>query len=176
MAKNGLIIGLGNDLRGSAGFACRVLDRLAREPFGASVQLYYPGDDPRCVGGPIYGADLVVVVGALPLGGPAGRLHVWSLSVFRRHMAWMIDEYLEVRFLAEAMARADLAGGLPENVCFLWMEAPGAKRPVTTDPAPKAVRKTARAVKEILVDHGFLPSWALAVIPIRRLDSLQAAP
>ncbi|MFP4037595.1 MAG: hypothetical protein ACLFUE_08755 [Desulfobacteraceae bacterium] len=46
----------------------------------------------------------MVVIDALPLGGPAGRLHVWSSDGFRRHMAWMADEYSEIRDFVKAMA------------------------------------------------------------------------
>ena len=70
--KKASILGLGNMSDGDFGVGCYVLEALAREPFKDSVQLFYLGDDPRCAGGLIYGADLVIIVGTLHLGGTAG--------------------------------------------------------------------------------------------------------
>lgn len=120
--KNALIISLGDVLNGDEGIGCYILEALAREPVKASVRLLYLGDDPRWAGGSIYAADMVIIVGAFHLGGPAGRMHTWSYKVFRQHMAWMADEYQLIRFLVQALSRADLSGGLPKDLSFLWIE------------------------------------------------------
>ena len=176
MMTKGLIIGLGNAFFGSDGFSLCVLESLAREPFSAAVRFLYPGDDPRRAGGWIYGMDWVVVVGLVSLGGPPGRLHAWPLSVFRQHILWMAEDFQEVRFLAESLARADLADGLPEDVWFMWMEAPATTRSGRPAEERRAVWRTTRAIKDRLIRRGFLPERASVVTPICRFDTIQPAP
>jgi hydrogenase maturation protease len=173
--KKGLIIGLGNALHKDGEFAWYVLESLSRETLSASVQFLYPGDDPRYAGGLIYDADFVVVVGTMNLGGPPGRLHAWPLSVFLQHIDWMTEDCQEVRLLVEAMSRADLAGGLPDDMWFLWVDAQGMNGCGASAQARRAVWKTTRAIKEMLIDRDFLPAKAMTVTPIYRFDSMQPA-
>ena len=173
--KTGLVIGLGDPLHGDEGFGWCVLEALSNEPWEKSVELIHLGDDPRWAGGLIHGADLMIVIDALHLGGPAGRLHAWSASVFERNMVWMIHEYRRIELLAEAMARADLAGGLPKERFFLWMEAQGTEGYGISPAARKAVWRAARAVKEKLVRGDLLPESALAVTPMGRFTPMETA-
>jgi hydrogenase maturation protease len=173
--KNGLIIGLGNSLYGGDEFAWHVLESLSRETLSSSVQFLYPGNDVRYASGLICDADLVVVVGTMNLGGPAGRLHVWPLSIFRRHISWMAEDCQDIRLLVEATARADFAGRLPEDMWFLWVEPQGINGCGVSVQVRRAVWKTTRAIKEMLADRDFLPARAMTVTPICRFDTIQPA-
>jgi len=173
--KSGLIIGLGDILQGDEGFGCYLLETLAREPLGASVQFAYLGDDPRCAGGLIYGADLVIIVGAFHLGGPAGRLHAWSYGVFRQHVLWMANEYQPIRFLVQALARAELAGAFPKDLSFLWIEPQVTEGFGMSSRARKAMWEAAQRIKQKLYESGFLPEKALTVSPIFRIETLGTA-
>ena len=62
----------------------------------------------------------MIIVGALHLGGLSGRLHAWSYRIFRQHLGWLAAEYRVIGFLVEALARAELAGGFPEEILFIW--------------------------------------------------------
>lgn len=172
----GLIIGLGNASYGGDAFSFHVLESLAREPFSAGVRFLCPGDDPRRAGGWIYGMDWVVVVGLASLGGPPGMLHAWPLSVFRQHLPWMAEDFQEVRFLAESLARADLAGRLPEDIWFMWMQAPANTWNGVPAEKRRAVWRTVRVIKDRLICGGFLHERASAVTAICRFDTIQPAP
>jgi hydrogenase maturation protease len=173
--KNALIIGLGDVLNGDEGIGCYILEALAREPVKASVRLLYVGDDPRWAGGSIYAADMVIIVGAFHLGGPAGRMHTWSYEVFRQHMAWMADEYQLIRFLVQALSRADLAGGLPKDLSSLWIEPYRTEGVDMSNRMRKAVWKAIHRIKQRLSSSGLLPQKALTISPILRIEPLVAA-
>ena len=174
--KSGLIIGLGNILNGDEGFGCCVLEALSNESLGTSVQLSYLGDDPRSAGGLIYGADLMIVVGTLKLGEPAGRLYAWSYPVFRQHIACMANEYQRIRLLIEALSRAELAGSLPKDFLFLWIEPRLTEGFGMSVQARKALWKTTRAIKQKLFENNLLPEIALTVSRIYRLEPIVAEP
>ncbi len=144
------IIGLGNILEGDLGVACHILETISLEPFEDSVQIMYAGDNPRYAGGLIYDADLLIVVGALFLGGPPGRLNKWNFNVFRQHLAWLAAEYLPIRLLIEAIARTELAGKLPQESLFIWIEPQLTLGYGLSIPAQKAVRKATMLIKQEL--------------------------
>ena len=52
--KKGLIIGLGNVLKGDFGIGCYILEALGLGLLGDRVELAYLGDDPRGAAGLIY--------------------------------------------------------------------------------------------------------------------------
>lgn len=134
------------------------------------------GDDPRWAGGLIYGADLMIVVGAIYLGEPAGRLYAWSYPVFRQHMAWMANEYRRIRLLVEALCRAELAGSLPKDFLFLWIEPQLTEGFGMSVQARKALWKTNRAIKQKLFENNLLPEIALTVSRIYRFEPIMAEP
>ena len=161
--KTGLIIGLGDIVKGDEGFGCHVLDTLSNEAIGTSVHLCYMGDDPRWAGGLIYASDFMIVVGTLHCGESVGRLHAWSYRIFQQHLTWMANEYREIRFLAEALCRAELAGNLPKDFLFLWIEPQLVEGFGISASAHKAVWKAVRTIKQKLFEHNLLPESALTV-------------
>lgn len=117
-----VILGIGKAFEGDFSVPCLVLEAFAQERLGEAVDLYYLGDDPRYSGGFFYGTDLAVVFTVLKLGAPPGSLHFWDMGVFRQHSPWIAEESVAVRYLDEALARVELAGGMPSRFFFLWVE------------------------------------------------------
>lgn len=67
----------------------------------------------------------IVVIGmgdVLNLSGKPGALHVWNAPVFWRHTPWMAGEFPMIHALTKALAITELAGGLPKQLCFLFIE------------------------------------------------------
>lgn len=116
------ILGLGDVLQGDRGVACFVLESMARQIENPAVQIAYFGDNPNYAGGLLYQADLAIVVGTLNLSGIPGGLHVWNGDVFKQHADWMIEEDPAIERLLAALARAELADGLPNKLLFIWIE------------------------------------------------------
>lgn len=161
--KNALIIGLGDVLKGDEGVGSFLIEILAQDIPGDSVHLTYLGDDPRWAGGLIHAADLVLIVGAFALGGPPGRFHMWSYKVFQRHVDWMANVYQTIQFLAQALARAELAGGLPKDLTFLWIEPYKIEGFGMSGQMRKAMWKGVGEIKQRLSARGLLPEKALKV-------------
>lgn len=157
------IIGLGNILDGDLGVACQVLETLYSEPFEDSVNIMYAGDDPRYVDGWICDADLLIIVSAFYLGGPPGRLNKWNYNVFRQHLPWLTAEYVPIRLLVEAIARAELADGLPKEFLFVWIEPQSTQGYGLSIPVQKAARKATMLIKQELFKRSCLPEKALRI-------------
>lgn len=164
--EKAIIVGLGNISDGDFGVGCYILEALALEPFEDRIQLLYLVDDPRCLGGIIYDVELVIVVGALPLGGQPGRVHKWSYRVFKQHIPWLSNEYRTIRFLVEALARTELAGGSPQELIFLWIEPESMEGYGLSRHVHKAIWKTTGAVKHTLFESDLLPEKNLGVTPM----------
>jgi hydrogenase maturation protease len=174
MIRSGLIIGIGDVLHGDLGFGCFALETLSREASGTPVQLFYLGDDPRCAGGLIYDADLLIIVGALHLGVSSGRLHAWSYRVFKEHLGWLAAEYEVIRFLVEALARAELAGGFPGEFLFIWIEPQLVNGYGLSSQAQKALRKATMFIKQKLFERSLLPEETLRITTMSRPERLDA--
>jgi len=168
--KRCLILGLGDVLRGDEGLGCYVLEALAGEPWSAPVFLAYAGNDARPAAGLIHGAQLVMVVGTFDLGGAAGRIHPWTFARFRSHLKWMADECPRVRLLASTLARAEMAGGIPEDICFPWIQPRLIEGYGLSREARRAMWKTVGRIKRRLFETGFLPQEALSVFPLLRVE------
>lgn len=159
-------MGLGNILNGDQGVGCHILEALSLEPFKDSVQLLYYGDNPQSAGGMIYDTDLLIIVGALTLGDLPGRLHRWDYRVFRQHLRWLIAEHRSIQLIAEAFARADLAGGLPPEILFIWIEPQFFEGYDLSALAKKASLKAVWMIKRKLSEAGLLPEKALRIHPL----------
>ncbi len=165
------IIGLGNLFKGDYGAGFHVLESLGREPLNDEVFIGYFGEDPRWAGGLLYGSDLAVAVGAFPFGGNPGMLHVWTYNVFLEHSDWMACDCREIEFLSHAILRADLAGGLPHEILFFWIEPLATEGVGLSKQVQKAVRRTASMIKQKLVDGDFLHEKALGVSRFLRMPT-----
>ena len=168
--KDVLIIGIGDAFHGDEGLACYVLEALSAEPWTGSVDLSYVGHEPRMVMGLISAADLVITVGTLNLGGPAGRLYSWTYPVFQRNIFWMVNEQEQVALLAEALAKVEMAGELPEELLFLWAQPQITHGYGMSSPLRKTVWKTIRVIKRKLFESGLLPEESLSVFPLVRIE------
>ena len=175
MTRNSAIIGIGDVFRGDEALGCYVVEALSRELRGAPVELTYLGDDPRWAGGFVHGADLAIIVGALDLGGPPGRLQVWNYNVFKQHQTWIADEGHRFRFLMEALTRLELADGLPGEILFLWVQPQVMEGYGMSNCLRKAVWRTIRVIKQTLVENDFLSREALSVSTLFRIESVPAA-
>ncbi|WP_319524017.1 hypothetical protein [uncultured Desulfosarcina sp.] len=140
------IIGLGDVLGGDHGAACYVLEAVAAKTDSESVQFAYMGNEPRFAGGLLYAADLAIVVGTMRLSGVPGGLHIWNGRVFKQHAAWMAETDPALRHLLIALARADLAGGFPEKLIFIWIEPQHTEGYTISKPVRGAVRFAARRI------------------------------
>ena len=140
------IIGLGDVLRGDHGAACYVLEAVAKEVVDECVQIDYLGNDPRFAGRLLYQADRAIVVGTLCLSGVPGGLHVWDGRVSKQHAAWMAEADTAFRHLLIALARADLAGGFPEKLLFLWTEPQFAEGYAISKPVRSTIQLSARLI------------------------------
>ena len=148
------IIGLGDVLRGDYGAACYVLEYVAAKTDSDDVQFAYMGNDPRFAGGMLYSADLAIVVGTMRLSGVPGGLHIWNGRVFKQHAAWMAEEDPALRHLLNALARADLAGGFPEKLIFIWIEPQHKEGYTISKPVRGAIRCAARRIFHELHELG----------------------
>jgi hydrogenase maturation protease len=150
--KKVVILGLGDVLQGDRGAACYALESVASETAGRSVHISYLGDNPSFAGGLLYKADLAIIVGTLRLSGVPGGLHVWNGSVFKQHADWMAAEDPVVHRLLSALARADLAGGAPEKLVFIWIEPQTMQGYKISRPVRRAIGMAVRRIrKELLV-------------------------
>ena len=150
--KKVVILGLGDVLQGDRGAACYALESVASETAGRSVHISYLGDNPSFAGGLLYKADLAIIVGTLRLSGVPGGLHVWNGSVFKQHADWMAVEDPVVHRLLSALARADLAGGAPEKLVFIWIEPQIMQGYKISRPVRRAIGMAVRRIrKELLV-------------------------
>nr|NJM04388.1 hypothetical protein [Desulfobacula sp.] len=68
-------------------------------------------------------------------------------DVFWRHAPWMAGEFPVIHGLTEALARTGLAGGLPGQLRFIFIEPRTSEGYTISDPVQKAVMK---AVQRIL--------------------------
>lgn len=160
------IIGLGNILDGDLGVACQVLETLSLEPFEDSVNIMYAGDDPRYAGGWIYDVDLLIIVGAFYLGGPPGGINKWDYTVFSQYLPWLAAEYAPFRLLIEAVARTELAGGLPKEFLFIRIEPLSTQGYGLSTPVQKAAWKATALIKQELFKRSLLPEKALRITSI----------
>jgi hydrogenase maturation protease len=168
--KSVSIIGIGDVLHGDEAFACYVLEALSWEPWKAPVQLAYVGQDPRRAMGIIGAADVAIIVGALNLNGSAGRLYHWTYSVFQRNISWVVDEHQQIGLLAEALAKVEMAGELPEELVFLWVQPHVIAGYGMSCQLRRAVWQTTRVIKRKLFEIGFLPEASLSVFPIVHIE------
>jgi len=66
--------------------------------------------------------DLVIIVSAFGLGGPVGKVYIWPYRVFKEHLSWIVTKHQVIRWLVQALATAELAGGFPTELLFVWIE------------------------------------------------------
>ena len=165
-SKSGLIVGLGNILRGDERFGCCLLEGLAQMPFGQNIQLTYLADDCRYAGGLIYGMEVVFFVGAFPLGGTAGRVYDWSYEDFRQRARWMGNECESLRFLAQTLAMSEMAGAFPKQIRFLWTEPRTTSGYGLSIAMRKPMHRAVRIIQRNFFECGLVPEKVSSLSPI----------
>jgi len=113
------------------------------------------------------------IVGAVSLEGPAGHIYCWDRETFQRNIPWFAFTSHSIESLVNALARAEIAGGLPGDMLFLWLEAKEVSGLGISKELRKALRKAAQIIKQHLFERRFLPETTLRISPIYRLDLLR---
>jgi hydrogenase maturation protease len=168
MMKKIAILGLGDMFQGDRGAAYYVLKSVANEISGEHIHISYLGDNPNYAGGLLYETDLAIIVGALNLSGVPGAMHVWNGRVFEQHAVWLAGEDPAIDRLLAALARADLAGGLPRKLLFVWIEPKETHGYQISKPVRGAIAMATRRIrKEIML---------LALDRIQSRQELASAP
>ena len=90
--KKASIIGLGNIFKGDLGVACYVVDALRQEPLGDAVELSYLGENSFYAGPFVCGTEFAIVVQAINMGGPPGRIHCWDKCAFEQNFHWFAGQ------------------------------------------------------------------------------------
>ncbi len=111
--KKASIIGLGNIFKGDLGIACYVVDALQQEPLGDFVELSYLGEASFYAGPFVCGTEFAIVVQAVNMGGPPGRIYCWDKCAFEQNFNWLADQDLSVRSLARGLLELRLAKSFP---------------------------------------------------------------
>lgn len=155
------IIGLGDISKGDFGMGCYAVELMAREPLGEAVHPIYMGNDPRCAGGFLYKTELAIIVGALDLTGVPGRRHEWPLTTFQAHAGWLKADQPWIGYLNEALARVELAGGMPKDLLFLWAEPAVRHGLVMSETMRRALWRIRRTIQYRLFEAGFRPGGSL---------------
>jgi hydrogenase maturation protease len=170
--KKASIIGLGNIFKGDVGVACYVVDALWQEPLGDSVELSYLGEDSFCAGVSVCGTEFAIVVQAVNMGGPPGRICCWDKCAFERNFHWFADQDLSMISLARGFARAALSEIFPYDLMFLWIEPKVVEGIGISPEMRKALRKAVKIIKDNLFQRGFLPESAYKLSSIHQLEVL----
>lgn len=161
MQKKAAIVGFGNIFGGDFGFGCYVVDALRQEPLGESIDLVYLAGDGSCTDAYIYGAQLVIFVQAMPLGGYAGAVSCWDKKAFFKNLPWLMNESISIHLLAKALTRMEMVGATPEELLFLWLEPGLTEGFGISGEVKKSMRKAIQIIKRKLVTNGFLPEETL---------------
>ena len=172
--KKGLIVGLGNVSDGDSGVGCYILEALGQGLLGDRVELAYLGDDPQCAAGLVYGMELVIVVSAFSLGGPAGKVYIWPYRVFKQHLSWIVAKHRVIRWLVQALATTELAGGFPTEILFIWIEPRITEGLGLCPEVRKAMWKVVVIIKEKLVEKRLLQRENLQVSPFLSVEAIAA--
>ncbi len=96
-----------------------------------------------------------------------GNAFEGDFSVLCLVLEALAEESVAVRYLEEALARVELAGGALSRFFFLWSEPLRTEGFSLSISARKAVWRALRAVKVILVEHGICPADVLKRIKNR---------
>jgi hydrogenase maturation protease len=170
--KKASIIGLGDISKGDLGVGCYIIEAFEQERLNDSIHLAYLAEDPRYAGAFFYEMNFAVIVGALNLEGAPGDIHCWSYKTFHKNTGWLVNEFPSIRLLIDTLTWIELAGKSPEELLFLWIEPKIKDGFGISKEVCKALRKTIQIIKKNFFERGFLPEYALEILPIYRLKLL----
>lgn len=174
--RRACVVGLGDILKGDLGAGCAVLEALSLELPEDSVDLFYLGNDSLYVDECVYGTGFSIIIQAIPLGWPKGKVCRWNLDTLRNNLYWLSDHSESTRLLARALARVEFVGGLPAELTILWLGAGSTQGLGLSKEACKAVRSAVEIIKSLLVTRGYLPERIRQLSIIHRLDLFDSHP
>lgn len=116
--------------------------------------------------------DLVIIVSAFSLGGPVGKVYIWPYRVFKEHLSWIVTKHQVIRWLVQALATAELAGGFPTELLFIWIEPRIIEGLGMCPEVRKAMWKMVGIIKEKLVEKRLLQRKTLQVSPFLSIEAI----
>ncbi len=164
------VIGLGNIACGDLGAGCYVIDALLQEPLGEAVDLWYLAEAGFYAGAHICGSEFAVIVQAVCMGGPPGKICCWDKGTFDRNLCWAADRVWSMMPLADGFARAALSETFPGELLFVWIEPQILEGFAVSPEMVRALRKTVGIVKDHLFQRGFLTEDVLRLSLIHHLQ------
>jgi hydrogenase maturation protease len=150
VGDRGMVVGIGNPLRGDDAVGIAVLDRL--RDAGCTAELAASDGDPGELLELWDGASKVVIVDAMATGRPAGTIEVFDASTVALPASMRLGSSHHLG-AAEAVELGRVLGRLPRRVVVVGIEgtefAMGADM---SDPVSEAVPAAVTAVEEALSD------------------------
>ena len=172
--KKASVIGLGSIAHGDLGGGCYLIDALLQEPLGEAVEVSYLAEASFYAGAIMCGAEFGIIVQAVSMGGPPGKIWCWDKITFEQNFNWLCDQCWTMSYLVDGFARAGLSGIFPDDLMFLWIEPKVADGIGISPEMSKALRKTIKMIKGSLFRKGFLPESAFRLSSIHHLEVLGA--
>lgn len=173
--KHAVIVGFGDVLQGDLGAGCYVLDALAQTLLDSPVELVYLANGYICATTAVFQKDLWIFVEALDLGCTPGTVQCWSLDAFLQNLSCLAACHGSLHLLADALARAELAGGRPQKMVFVWLQPEQTQEIGLSKAARKGLRKVIAVVQEELHAAGLLPVEAVRQARLYRMDLLNCS-
>lgn len=173
--KNAAIIGFGDVLQGDLGAGCYVLDALTQTLLDSPVELVYLADGYTHTATAVIQKDLCIFVEVLDLGCTPGMVQCWSLDAVRQNLSCLADCHGSLQLLAEALALAELAGGMPQKTMFVWLQPEQTKEIGLSRKVRRGLRKVIAVVQEELFAAGLLPLETLRQARLYRIDLLNCS-
>jgi hydrogenase maturation protease len=170
--KKASIIGLGNIVCGDIGAGCYIVDILQQEPLGESVEVSYLAEAAFYAGTLMCGTDFGVVVQAVNMGGPPGKIYCWDKSTFEQNFDLLAARCASMKSLAKGIARAVLSEIFPSDLMFVWIEPKVTEGILISPEMRKALRKAVHLIKDNLFQRGFMDESAFRLLSIYRLEVL----
>lgn len=167
--KTASVVGVGDVFKGDLGLACYVLEALGREIMRSRVTLSYLAEDSMQADACIYGTDLAIIVQAIPLGLLPGRVTSRNHKRFLESISYLREQHHTLAQLELALNRTAMAGGLPEDILFVWIEPVRTEGVGLSREGKKALRTAVRMIKEKLFRRGFIDESSLRISAICRL-------
>jgi hydrogenase maturation protease len=173
--KSAAIIGFGDVLQGDLGAGCYVLDALTQTLHDSPVELVYLADGYTYAASAVFQKDLCIFVQALDLGCTAGSVQCWSFDAFLRNLSRLVACQGSLQLLAESLARAELAGGMPQKTIFIWLQPEQTTEIGLSKKVRKGLRKVIALVREELCAAGLLPLETVRQARLYRIDLLNCS-
>lgn len=172
--KKASVVGLGNIVCGDMGAGCYIIDILQQEPLGEFVEISYLAEAASYAGAFMCGTEFGIVVQAVGMGDPPGKIRCWDKSTFERNLDWLATQCISMGPLANGFARASLSEIFPSDLMFLWIEPKETDGIVISPEVRKSLIKAVNIIKDNLFRRGFLDESAHRLSCIHQLKLLSS--